>query len=210
MLRDRLSRPVPEVVHSDDAYLAQFDRKAITARLARLLTRSSATARDRPMKLSRRSGTGPRPRPRAPSGPTARRVGHPAARDRRGARLDGHVPFILAAHSGFRASPPMWCAPQDNPSWGGPAGDAVDALSQHELGPVARQGKPMNVLRSPSMMGLVSEVFRRSEASVAASASPIPLLAWGVMRRPSSRATAPMERSFGEARRLRACWPGMP
>ncbi len=37
MLRDWLARPVPEVVDSDDVYLAQFDRKAITARLARLL-----------------------------------------------------------------------------------------------------------------------------------------------------------------------------
>ena len=37
MLRDWLARPVPEQVDSDDAYLAQFDRKAITARLAKLL-----------------------------------------------------------------------------------------------------------------------------------------------------------------------------
>lgn len=37
MLRDWLARPVPEKVESDDAYLAQFDRKAITARFARLL-----------------------------------------------------------------------------------------------------------------------------------------------------------------------------
>lgn len=41
------------------------------------------------------------------------------------------------------------------------------------------KGKPMNVLRSPSMMGLVSEVFRRSE-NVRRSLSPThPLLAWG-------------------------------
>lgn len=37
MLREWLARPVPERVDSDDAYLAQFDRKAITARFARLL-----------------------------------------------------------------------------------------------------------------------------------------------------------------------------
>lgn len=37
MLREWLVRPVPEKVDSDDAYLAQFDRKAITQRLARLL-----------------------------------------------------------------------------------------------------------------------------------------------------------------------------
>ena len=37
MLREWLARPVPDKVESDDAYLAQFDRKAITARFARLL-----------------------------------------------------------------------------------------------------------------------------------------------------------------------------
>lgn len=37
MLREWLAKPVPEVVQSDDAYLAQFDRKAITARFAGLL-----------------------------------------------------------------------------------------------------------------------------------------------------------------------------
>ncbi|WP_374243270.1 glycosyltransferase [Zoogloea sp.] len=37
MLRDWLARPVPETVQADDAYLAQFDRKAITERFARLL-----------------------------------------------------------------------------------------------------------------------------------------------------------------------------
>lgn len=41
------------------------------------------------------------------------------------------------------------------------------------------KGKPMNVARSPSMMGLISEVFRRSEG-VCRSLSPThPLLAWG-------------------------------
>lgn len=43
-LRDVLSRPVPSSLSADDAYLAQFDRKNITARLARLLDEvSSAT-----------------------------------------------------------------------------------------------------------------------------------------------------------------------
>ncbi len=41
------------------------------------------------------------------------------------------------------------------------------------------KGKPMNVARSPSMMGLISEVFRRGE-NVRRSLSPThPLLAWG-------------------------------
>ena len=37
MLREWLAKPVPERVESDDAYLAQFDRRAITARFAGLL-----------------------------------------------------------------------------------------------------------------------------------------------------------------------------
>ena len=42
MLREWLSKPVPEVVQSDDAYLAQFDRKAITSRFAALLDQLAA------------------------------------------------------------------------------------------------------------------------------------------------------------------------
>ncbi len=37
LLRDWLSRPVPETVVADDEYLRQFDRKVITERFARLL-----------------------------------------------------------------------------------------------------------------------------------------------------------------------------
>ena len=37
MLREWLAKPVPERVESDDAYLAQFDRRAIAARFAGLL-----------------------------------------------------------------------------------------------------------------------------------------------------------------------------
>ena len=40
-------------------------------------------------------------------------------------------------------------------------------------------GKPMNVRRSPSMMGLVSEAFRRSESVVRSLSATHPLLAWG-------------------------------
>lgn len=39
--------------------------------------------------------------------------------------------------------------------------------------------KPMNVRRSPSMMGLVSEVFRRSEGVYRSLSATHPLLAWG-------------------------------
>jgi len=41
------------------------------------------------------------------------------------------------------------------------------------------KGKPMNVRRSPSMMGLVSEVFRRSEGVHRSLSATHPLLAWG-------------------------------
>jgi len=41
------------------------------------------------------------------------------------------------------------------------------------------KGKAMNVRRSPSMMGLVSEVFRRSEGVVRSLSATHPLLAWG-------------------------------
>lgn len=41
------------------------------------------------------------------------------------------------------------------------------------------KGKPMNVLRSPSMMGLLSEVFRRSDGVVRSLSATHPLLAWG-------------------------------
>ncbi len=37
MLREWLAKPVPEKVDADDAYLARFDRRAITERFARLL-----------------------------------------------------------------------------------------------------------------------------------------------------------------------------
>jgi len=41
------------------------------------------------------------------------------------------------------------------------------------------RGKAMNVLRSPSMMGLVTEVFRRSPGVVRSLSATHPLLAWG-------------------------------
>lgn len=41
------------------------------------------------------------------------------------------------------------------------------------------KGKPLNVRRSPSMMGLVSEVFRRSDKVCRSLSLTHPLLAWG-------------------------------
>lgn len=61
------------------------------------------------------------------------------------------------------------------------------------------RGKPMNVLRSPSMMGLVSEVFRRSEG-VRRSLSPThPLLAWGAGAEAFIDGHELTDRPFGEA-----------
>lgn len=45
MLREWLARPVPEEVAADNDYLAQFDRRAITQRLARLLDEVTASPR---------------------------------------------------------------------------------------------------------------------------------------------------------------------
>lgn len=45
MLREWLARPVPEEVAADNDYLAQFDRRAITQRLATLLDEVTATPR---------------------------------------------------------------------------------------------------------------------------------------------------------------------
>lgn len=45
MLREWLARPVPERVDSDDAYLAQFDRRAITGRFAGLLNQLVTTGK---------------------------------------------------------------------------------------------------------------------------------------------------------------------
>ncbi len=44
MLREWLAQPVPEQVDSDDAYLAQFDRRTITGRLAKILNETVARA----------------------------------------------------------------------------------------------------------------------------------------------------------------------
>jgi aminoglycoside 3-N-acetyltransferase len=41
------------------------------------------------------------------------------------------------------------------------------------------RGKPMDVRRSPSMMGMVSESFRRSEGVLRSASASHPLLAWG-------------------------------
>ena len=61
------------------------------------------------------------------------------------------------------------------------------------------KGKPMNVLRSPSMMGLVSEVFRRSEGVQRSLSLTHPLLAWGRDAAAFVEGHERTERSFGDA-----------
>lgn len=61
------------------------------------------------------------------------------------------------------------------------------------------KGKPMNVLRSPSMMGLVSEVFRRSEGVQRSLSLSHPLLAWGRDAAAFVEGHERAERSFGDA-----------
>jgi aminoglycoside 3-N-acetyltransferase len=59
------------------------------------------------------------------------------------------------------------------------------------------KGKPMNVRRSPSMMGLVSEVFRRSEGVVRSLSITHPLLAWGMAAEEFIAGHQDTDRSFG-------------
>lgn len=59
------------------------------------------------------------------------------------------------------------------------------------------KGKPMNVLRSPSMMGLVSEVFRRSEGVIRSLSATHPLLAWGAAAEEFISGHQDTDRPFG-------------
>ena len=59
------------------------------------------------------------------------------------------------------------------------------------------KGKPMNVRRSPSMMGLVSEVFRRSEGVVRSLSATHPLLAWGTAAEEFVASHQNTDRPFG-------------
>ncbi len=59
------------------------------------------------------------------------------------------------------------------------------------------KGKPMDVRRSPSMMGLVSEAFRRSEGVVRSLSATHPLLAWGRSAREFIAGHETTDRPFG-------------
>ncbi len=82
--------------------------------------------------------------------------------------------------NGFRGSPAQFCAALRETV--GETGLVVmPSLTYHNMSSAdfLAFGKPMNVRRSPSAMGLLTEVFRRGKG-VARSLSPThPLLAWG-------------------------------
>lgn len=61
------------------------------------------------------------------------------------------------------------------------------------------RGKPMNVRRSPSMMGMLSETFRRSEGVVRSQSVTHPLLAWGAGAEAFIAGHEATDRPFGEA-----------
>ena len=72
------------------------------------------------------------------------------------------------------------------------------------------KGKPMNVRRSPSMMGLVSEVFRRSEGVVRSLSATHPLLAWGTQPKNLSPATRIPTAPLVPIRPSPNCWTETP
>lgn len=83
-------------------------------------------------------------------------------------------------HNGFRGKPADLVKALKNAV--GPEGLLVmTSMPYHNMSSAQwlAKGKPMNVRRSPSMMGLISEVFRRSEGVVRSLSATHPLLAWG-------------------------------
>lgn len=84
------------------------------------------------------------------------------------------------AHNGFRGKPVHLVQALKDAV--GPRGLlAMTSMPYHNMTSAAwlARGKPMDVRRSPSMMGLVSEVFRRSQGVVRSLSATHPVLAWG-------------------------------
>ena len=82
--------------------------------------------------------------------------------------------------SGFTGNPAQFCAALRDAV--GPTGLVVmPSLTYHNMSSAEflASGKPMNVRRSPSAMGLLSEVFRRGKGVVRSLSPTHPLLAWG-------------------------------
>jgi hypothetical protein len=130
----------------------------------------------------------------------ARRAGHPPAQDRRHTRLDADVSFVLAAAQRFQGKPAdVVRALKAAVGEGGLL--VMPSMPYHNMSSAQwlAKGKPMNVLRSPSMMGLVSEVFRRSEGVQRSLSLTHPLLAWGRDAAAFVEGHERAERSFGDA-----------
>ena len=97
---------------------------------------------------------------------------------RRGSALMVHSSWLQ--HNGFRGKPADMVRALKQSV--GPEGLLVmTSMSYHNMSSAQwlAKGKPLDVRRSPSMMGLVSEAFRRSEGVVRSLSATHPLLAWG-------------------------------
>lgn len=84
------------------------------------------------------------------------------------------------ANNGFTGTPAQFCAALREAV--GPDGLVVmTSLTYHNMSSAEflASGKPMNVRRSPSAMGLLTEVFRRGRGVVRSLSPTHPLLAWG-------------------------------
>ncbi len=86
----------------------------------------------------------------------------------------------LRPHNGFRNKPnDMIAALKDAVGDDGllvmPSMPYADSSRDYLL-----RGKPLDILRSPSHMGLLSEIFRRGKQTVRSMSPTHPLLAWGV------------------------------
>lgn len=82
--------------------------------------------------------------------------------------------------NGFSGSPAQFCAALRDHL--GPEGLLVmPSLTYHNMSSAEflASGKPMDVRRSPSAMGLLTEVFRRGKGVVRSPSPTHPLLAWG-------------------------------
>lgn len=97
---------------------------------------------------------------------------------RRGSTLMVHSSWLQ--HNGFRGKPADMVRAFKQ-SVGTEGLLVMTSMPYHNMSSAEwlGKGKPMDVRRSPSMMGLVSETFRRSEGVLRSLSATHPLLAWG-------------------------------
>lgn len=84
------------------------------------------------------------------------------------------------SNNGFRGTPAQFCATLRE-AVGEEGLLVMPSLTYHNMSSAEflAMGKPMNVRRSPSAMGLLTEVFRRGKGVVRSLSPTHPLLAWG-------------------------------